>query len=352
VRARSGMRSAGLLFGVLALALGGCGTLPASRGSHIHPAFLESPPSSFARPPASSGDAARAEAESVAAPATEAAAVAPESRGETSPAVEATAGVLTTEAAPPAFVPVALEPIPAGPSSYLIAFAGPPESQPALMLAQTRGAAEPVPDVQVEEYDPWEPFNEKMFRFNYNLDKYLLKPVAKGYNVVMPDLFQQMIGHGFDNINVVPKLANNIFQLSWKGLGVELGRFLINSTLGIGGLFDIAKQEFGLEKTKVDFGQTLGKWGVGPGPYLILPFLPPLTVRDGIGYGVDGAMDPLSYVLPFIWDRIGMKVGDTINDRSLNLDLFQGFEETTVDLYSAVRNGYLQRRYNRIHGSP
>ena len=352
MRARSGMRSAGLLFGVLALALGGCGTLPASRGSHIHPAFLESPPSSFARPPASSGGAARAEAESVAAPATEAAAVAPESRGETGAAVEAPAGGLTTDAPPPAFVPVALEPIPAGPSSYLIAFAGPPESQPALMLAQTRGAAEPVPDVQVEEYDPWEPFNEKMFRFNYNMDKYLLKPVAKGYNFVMPDLFQQMIGHGFDNINVVPKLANNIFQLNWKGLGVELGRFLINSTLGIGGLFDIAKQEFGLEKTKVDFGQTLGKWGLGPGPYLILPFLPPLTVRDGIGYGVDGAMDPLSYVLPFIWDRIGMKVGDTINDRSLNLDLFQGFEETTVDLYSAVRNGYLQRRYNRIHGSP
>jgi len=346
------MRSAGLLFGVLALALGGCGTLPVSRGSHIHPAFLESPPSSFARPPASSGGAARAEAESVAVPAIESAAVAPESRGETGAAAEPSAGGLTTEAATPAFVPVALEPIPAGPSSYLIAFAGPPESQPALMLAQTRGAAEPVPDVQVEEYDPWEPFNEKMFRFNYNLDKYLLKPVAKGYNVVMPDLFQQMIGHGFDNINVVPKLANNIFQLNWKGLGVELGRFLINSTLGIGGLFDIAKQEFGLEKTKVDFGQTLGKWGLGPGPYLILPFLPPLTVRDGIGYGVDGAMDPLSYVLPFIWDRIGMKIGDTINDRSLNLDLFQGFEETTVDLYSAVRNGYLQRRYNRIHGSP
>ena len=352
MRSRFGMRSAGLLFGVLALALGGCGSLPASLGSQIHSAFLDGPSSSLARPPASSGATARPEAESVAAPATEAAAVAPESRGEPGAAAEPSADGLTTDAATPAFVPVALEPIPAGPPSYLIAFAGPPESQPALMLAQTRGAAEPVPDVQIEEYDPWEPFNEKMFRFNYNMDKYLLKPVAKGYNFVMPDLFQQMIGHGFDNINVVPKLANNIFQLNWKGLGAELGRFLINSTLGIGGLFDIAKQEFGLEKTKVDFGQTLGKWGLGPGPYLILPFLPPLTVRDGIGYGVDGAMDPLSYVLPFIWDRLGMKIGDTINDRSLNLDLFQGFEETTVDLYSAVRNGYLQRRYNRIHGSP
>ena len=87
----------------------------------------------------------------------------------------------------------------------------------------------------------------------------------------MPDMFQQMIGNGFDNINVVPKLANNLLQWNLKGFAVELGRFLINTTLGIGGLFDIAKQEFGLEKTQVDFGQTLGKWGVGPGPYLIVP---------------------------------------------------------------------------------
>jgi phospholipid-binding lipoprotein MlaA len=188
-----------------------------------------------------------------------------------------------------------------------------------------------------------------MFAFNYNFDKYLLKPVAKGYNVIMPDELQRMIGNAFDNLNPVPKWANNLLQRNYKGFFTELGRFLINSTLGFGGLWDIAKQEFGLQKTKVDFGQTLGKWGFGPGPFLVLPFLPPLTVRDGIGYGVDGAMDPLSYFIPFIWDRLGMRIGDTINDRSLNLDLFQGFEETTIDMYSAVRNGYLQRRYNLIH---
>src|SRR5262249_23583559 len=220
------------------------------------------------------------------------------------------------------------------------------------MLAQRRGTAEALPDVEVEEYDPWEPFNEKMFRFNYNLDKYVLKPVTKGYNFVMPDRIQQMIDHGFDNIKTVPRLVNTLLQWNWKAFGTELGRFLINSTFGIGGLFDIAKQEFNLEKPKgADFGVTLGKWGVHPGPFLILPLLPPLTVRDGIGYGADGAMDPLSYVLPFIWTRLGMKVGETINDRSLNLDLFQGFEETTVDLYSAVRNGYLRRRYPLRHGT-
>jgi phospholipid-binding lipoprotein MlaA len=126
-----------------------------------------------------------------------------------------------------------------------------------------------------------------------------------------------------------------------------MGRFLINSTLGIGGLFDVARQEMGLERQKADFGQTLGIWGVGPGPYLVLPLLPPLTVRDGVGFAADGAMNPLYYYIPFFPDAFGMRVGDTINDRSLNLDLFQGIEESTIDLYSSVRNGYLQRR-NRL----
>ena len=80
----------------------------------------------------------------------------------------------------------------------------------------------------------------------------------------------------------------------------------------------------------------------------MLPFLPPLTVRDAIGYAADGAMDPLAYFLPFIWTGLGMKAGDTVNDRSVNLDLYQGFEETTVEFYSALRNAYLQRRLKLI----
>ncbi len=158
-----------------------------------------------------------------------------------------------------------------------------------------------------------------------------------------------MVGRAFANINFVPRMVNSLLQGKWEGAGRELARFLINSVAGIGGLWDIAKQELNIEPSKADFGQTLGKWGTPPGPYLILPFMAPLTFRDGIGYAVDGAMDPLSYVLPFIWERLVMKIIDTVNDRSLNLDLFQGFEETTVDFYSAVRNGYLQRRYRLIH---
>jgi phospholipid-binding lipoprotein MlaA len=199
-----------------------------------------------------------------------------------------------------------------------------------------------------EEYDPWEPFNEKMFTLNRNLDRFVLKPAARAYMVVMPEPWQVLIANGFDNINFVPRFVNSLLQGKWGGAGREIGRFLINSTAGIGGLFDPAKDYWGIQKSREDFGQTLGVWGSGPGPYLVLPLMEPLTVRDGIGKFVDSFMDPLSYVLPFFWTRLGMKAGDTLNDRALNYDLFQGFEESVIDMYSAVRHGYLQRRQQLI----
>ena len=199
-----------------------------------------------------------------------------------------------------------------------------------------------------EEYDPWEPFNERMFTFNRGVDRWVLKPVARGYMFIMPEPFQVMISNGFDNINVVPRVINNLLQGKWEGAGREFARFLINSTAGIGGLFDPAKDYWGIQKSREDFGQTLGVWGSGPGPFLVLPFMEPLTVRDGIGKAVDAFMDPLSYLLPFIWDRLGMKIGDIVNERALNYDLFQGFEESVIDMYSAVRHGYLQRRRQMI----
>jgi len=328
------MRQVVLLLAGLGLALGGCGTMSGGLSSES------------LRAATAGADAA--ESEPVAA------ALAPDQQ-PIGTVVEPHAGeqVLTSTVT---FSPASFAPVPPSQQpSYMVASLAP------LMVSQATGpataqprSAEPaVPNEgELPEYDPWEGFNEKMFSFNYNMDKYVLKPVAKGYNFVMPDRLQQMIDNGFDNLLVVQRVVNNLLQWRLKGAGAEVGRFLINSTVGIGGLFDIAKQEFGLQKTKVDFGQTLGIWGVGPGPYLILPLLPPLTVRDGIGTAVDGAMDPLSYVLPFIWTRLGMRVGQTINDRSLNLDLYQGFEETTVDLYSAVRNGYLQRRDSLIKSPP
>lgn len=258
---------------------------------------------------------------------------------------EVTEPVLVTE-------PAALEAPTDGVSDAVVAAAPAPgepaASADAAVMAQARAPEPAAEPVEVEEYDPWEPFNEKMFEFNRNVDRYVLKPVAKAYNVVMPEPFQVMISNGFDNISFVPRLVNSALQGKWSGAGRELSRFLINSTAGLGGLFDPAKDYWGIQKSREDFGQTLGVWGASSGPYVVLPFLEPLTVRDGIGKFVDTFMDPLSYYLPLFWDRVGMKVGDVVNERALNLDLYQGFEESVIDMYSAVRHGYLQRRERLI----
>ena len=208
-------------------------------------------------------------------------------------------------------------------------------------------AAEKADPEGDEEYDPFEKFNEAMFDVNRQLDRFVLKPIAQVYRVIVPEPFEVLIANVFDNAAFVPRAGNSLLQAKWGGTARELGRFLINSTLGIGGLFDAAKY-WGIEKTREDFGQTLGVWGVPPGPYLVLPFMEPMTIRDGIGRGVDAAMSPLTWVGPTWWMSLIMRGVEMVNDRALNIELFQGLEESVIDLYSAVRNGYLRRREQMI----
>jgi phospholipid-binding lipoprotein MlaA len=194
------------------------------------------------------------------------------------------------------------------------------------------------------EYDPWEPFNEKMFWFNREvLDRFVLKPVATAWDFVLPTPVQKGVHNVFDNLAVVRRVVNNALQLKFAGAAKEAARFTINSTIGIVGFFDVAKEGFGIEQSDQDMGLTLGVWGIGPGPFLILPFLPPLTVRDGIGFAVDTAMTPYIYFVPW-YGTLGMTATNMVNERSLNLDRFERVAESTVDLYGAVRNAYLQRR--------
>jgi phospholipid-binding lipoprotein MlaA len=192
--------------------------------------------------------------------------------------------------------------------------------------------------------DPWEGFNEKMFWFNREvLDRYVLKPVATGWDFIFPDPVQRGIHNVFDNLGVVRRVVNNTLQLKMAGAATELARFTINSTIGVVGFFDVAKDAFGIEQRDEDTGQTFGVWGMGPGPYLVLPFLPPLTVRDGVGYAFDSFMYPHAYFMPW-WGIATYNTTNVVNERSLNLDRFERVAESTVDLYGAVRNGYLQRR--------
>jgi phospholipid-binding lipoprotein MlaA len=194
------------------------------------------------------------------------------------------------------------------------------------------------------EEDPWEPFNEKMFNFNREvLDRYILKPVATAWDFVFPDMVQRGIHNIFDNAAVVRRVVNNSLQAKFAGAGTELARFAINSTVGLVGFFDVAKDGFGIEPKDEDTGQTFGVWGMGPGPYLVLPFLPPLTVRDGVGYAFDAAMTPYVYFIPW-WGSVAATGTNTVNERSINLETFERVAESTVDLYGAVRNAYLQRR--------
>jgi phospholipid-binding lipoprotein MlaA len=219
----------------------------------------------------------------------------------------------------------------------------------------------------VEEYDPWEPFNVAIFNFNRKVDKYLIKPVAQGYDFIVPDEIERGIRRVFHNVRFVPRFLNNLFQGKFKGAGLELGRFVINSTLGLGGYLDFAKEVFYMDTPDEDFGQTLGKYGVKPGRYLVLP-IPPFvtTMRDLVGYIGDIALDPINYFLiPSIQlnapaaighsqratiagAQYGSRTLDVLNERSINLESFEGVEESTVDLYATVRNAYLQKRAQSI----
>lgn len=197
-----------------------------------------------------------------------------------------------------------------------------------------------------EDYDPWAPFNERTFRFNHQLDRFVMKPAATAWDKALPDPVQRSLKNAFTNVAMPKRFVNSILQLKVAGAARELGRFVLNSTIGIAGFFDIAKAA-GVAESNEDTGQTLGRYGVGPGPYLVLPFLPPMTVRDGVGFAIDSLLDPLSYVAPFA-ANVGMTGTDTINTRAENLEVFEDVEESVLDLYSAVRNGYLQRRQKAI----
>lgn len=217
-----------------------------------------------------------------------------------------------------------------------------------------------------EDYDPWEPLNVKIFEFNRQLDKWVLKPVAQGYDFVVPDRLQLGIHNFFNNTRFAPRFFNNVFQGKLKGAGIEVGRFLINTTVGLAGFIDVAER-MNLTTPEEDAGQTLGFYGVGPGPYLVVPLLPPFTVRDFVGYFADIALNPINWlVLPIIEVdgvpsaishpnrdtttiiQLSTRAGDILNERSLNLEKFQGVEEATLDLYTAVRNAYLQSRRRQI----
>ena len=222
-----------------------------------------------------------------------------------------------------------------------------------MSIALVAGCATTQQTERVAKIDPFESMNRAVFTFNENADEYVIKPVAEAYQFVLPDFVRTGVTNFFSNIGDVFVAANNLLQGKPADAANDIGRFLVNSTIGILGLFDVAT-EAGLEKNKEDFGQTLGAWGVPSGPYVVLPLFGPSSVRDTAGLALDIKTD---FILNSNQLNHDQKVGSTVlrvvNQRANLLDASQLLEDAAFDKYSFLRDSYLQRRRNQVYdGNP
>lgn len=199
--------------------------------------------------------------------------------------------------------------------------------------------------------DPIEGYNRAMFSFNEGVDKAILKPVAKGYDAVLPDPVRTGVTNFFGNIADLLIGINNVLQGKVVEGGSDLGRVVVNTTVGVLGVFDVASG-MGLEKHEEDFGQTFGRWGMGSGAYVVLPLLGSRTVRDTGGLVLDMATDPVVYIenVPVRNSLMAVRV---VNDRANLLPAEKVVEEAALDKYAYIRDAYLQRRRSLVYdGNP
>ena len=203
--------------------------------------------------------------------------------------------------------------------------------------------------------DPLEPTNRGVFAFNRQVDKWILDPVTRAYRWAVPKPARDAIARMFTNLSSTKTLVNDFLQLEWKEAGVTGTRLVVNSTVGVVGLFDVAEM-MGLEGHQSDFGQTLALAGTPSGPYIVLPVLGPGTVRDGFGTVVDGFFQPTYYILGpsnllFGPTEILIYSGSSgISTRDRHFRELKALEESSVDFYAALRSGYYQRRLDEIWG--
>ena len=222
------------------------------------------------------------------------------------------------------------------------------EDEQVILDSDTPSPPRPADSSEGIDYDPWESFNDKTFYFNFNLaDHYAIKPAAEVWSKALPQKVRESLANAFYNLAMPKRFVNKVLQGRLPGAGIELTRFVLNTTAGIAGLFDVASR-LGLDKSDADSGQTFAVYGAKPGPYLVLPLLPPLTVRDALGFAADSFMDPLSWFVTPIGADFGRAAASRINERADNMKLYDDVEDTSLDLYAAVRNGYLQRRRKSI----
>jgi phospholipid-binding lipoprotein MlaA len=216
-----------------------------------------------------------------------------------------------------------------------------------LCLVLLCGCATLPPGSKRDARDPWERVNRATYRFNDKFDKAIARPVARGYRKVTPQLVQTGIHNVFDNADTTIVIVNDLLQGQFRAFVNDSTRLLVNSTIGIGGLFDPATAA-GLDKNDRDFGQTLGKWGLRPGPYFVIPFLGPSDVRDTFGRVADTYTTPRTYIGNVYW-RYGVWLLDKVDERARFLDTSQLLDQA-YDPYAFLRNAYLQNRDFKVHG--
>jgi len=200
-----------------------------------------------------------------------------------------------------------------------------------------------LPAEASQEADPWEGFNRVMFTFNDTLDRYLLKPVAIGYDKVMPNPLQAGVSNFFNNLGEVKTITNDLLQAKFGQAGLDSTRLLVNTTVGLGGFIDIGSR-IGLEQNDEDFGQTLGYWGIGSGPYLVLPLLGSSTVRDAVGRYPDYLVHPTNLVEH---DRTRYSL-DALYVIDVRASLLEVEKLVAADRYTFFREAYLQRRQFQV----
>jgi phospholipid-binding lipoprotein MlaA len=247
--------------------------------------------------------------------------------------------------APPPFAPIApprqpvFAPAPA-PPWVAPAAPAPPLVSPAAPAPSDFAIAEGGPGEEIK--DPYEGFNRGIFAFNDTIDTYLLRPIAKAYGFIMPDVGKRLVNNFVQNLNSPVVLANDLLQLEGNDAAVTTGRFIVNSTFGVGGLFDVAAA-YGLKRHHADFGQTLHSYGAGPGSYVMIPVLGPSTVRDGVGLAVDTAFNPLTYLLGTP-TNLAITGGKGVVERETLIEPLDDLRASSVDYYAALRSTYYQDR--------
>jgi phospholipid-binding lipoprotein MlaA len=221
---------------------------------------------------------------------------------------------------------------------------------PLLALGGLAGCAS-TPDNYRDPRDPWESYNRAMYQFNSDFDKTIFRPVAKGYRYITPEPVDRGITNFFNNLRDVTSAVNNLLQLKLSRAVSDVGRVVVNSTVGLLGLVDVASN-LDMPSYKEDFGQTLGYWGVGSGPYFVLPILGPSDVRDGISLVPDWYTQPIAY-LHDNDTQWGLVTLSAIDRRADLLGAGKVLEEAALDPYTFLRDAYLQKRRNEVYdGNP